>query len=151
MWEYTVANAIAALAADKGVAVAPHHDTVSFVFDDTVLVRFKKANIELQSSNYPTMLALLFHDHKADDLFGLGELQRVEAAYVLNRFQNAIVWAGIVAREKRRSLWSFELARAAGAEVVELLPPAEPVAPAAERVIQPRATPEEKKSGEEGE
>ncbi len=150
VWEYAVENAIAALSVDKGVGVARHHDTVSFVFDDAVLVRFKKANIELRSSNYPTELALLYHEHKVEDLFGLGELQRVEAAYVLNRFQNRIMWVGIVARKKKRALWDFELAPVAGAEIVELLPRTEPAAPAAERVIQPRATPDEK-SSEEGE
>jgi hypothetical protein len=151
VWEYAVQNAIQAFADDSGVRVVRHHDTVSFVIDDLVLVRFKKANIELKSSNYPTFLATLFHDHQVEDLFGLGELQRVEAAYVLNRFQTGVDWVGIVAREKRQVLWSFELVPAGGAEIVDLLPRTEPVAPAAERVIQPRTTPDEKKSSEEGE
>ena len=152
VWEYAVQAAIEALAGDPGVRVVRHHDTVSFVFDDTVLVRFKKANIELKTSNYPTFLAQLFHDHEVDDLFGLGELQRVEAAYVLNRFQTGITWVGMVARDKRQVLWNFELAPAEGTEVIEFAPRPEPVAPAAETVIQPRATPEDdEKSGKEGE
>ncbi|HEX3365579.1 hypothetical protein [Phenylobacterium sp.] len=153
VWEYAVQAAIEALAGDPGVRVVRHHDTVSFVIDETVLIRFKKANIELKSSNYPTFLAQLFHDHEVPDLFGLGELQRVEAAYVLNRFQTGIVWVGMVARDKRQVSWNFELVPASGAEIIELPTRTEPVAPAADAVIQPRgtATSDDEKSGKEGE
>lgn len=106
MWEHSVKNAIEALADDA--AVLTHNDTVSILFDDRLLVRVKKADLELKSRNYPTPLAQLFHEPEAD-LFGYEGLQRVELVYVLNRFETAIDWVGIVARERDAVLWYFEL------------------------------------------
>ncbi len=63
MWEHSVNNAAGAFDGADGARVIPHHDTASFVFDDTVLLRFKKASIQLHTANYPTFLASLFHRH----------------------------------------------------------------------------------------
>lgn len=106
VWEHTVKNAIDALADDA--VVVPHNDTVSLIFDDRVLVRVKKADLELKSRNYPTRLAQLFHVPEAD-LFGYEALQRVEIVYVLNRFETEIDWIGIVARDGHSVIWQFEL------------------------------------------
>jgi hypothetical protein len=108
VWEETVEKAEELLADDDGVKIIPHHDNVSFIFDDTVLLRFKKASVTLRSSNVQTVLSDLFHEHRAD-LFGYGGLQRVEACHVLNPFETGIVWVGIVARESNAHLWHFEL------------------------------------------
>ena len=108
-WESAVNKLIELIADDPAVQIAHHHDTVSFIFDDKVLVRIKKANFALRTSNVPTDLAELFHVHKAD-LFGYEGLQRVEAVYVTDRFEAEIIWTGIVAREKSTHLWHFEIA-----------------------------------------
>ena len=146
VWEYSVQNVITALDADEGVRVIPHNDTVSFILDDQVLVRFKKADLQLRSRNYPTPLALSFHDHNTD-LFHFQGYQRVEAAYVLNRFETEIDWIGIVAREKRRLLWDFELDQPSAS--VERLPLPEKVEPAAARVIRPKHAGKDKKQEDE--
>jgi len=109
VWEATVKKAVESLGDDPGVRPLPHFDTMSFIFDDAVLLRFKKADLMLRSSNVQTTLAELYHDHDSD-LFGQAGLQRVEACYVLNRFETDIVWAGAVARENRAHLWHFEFA-----------------------------------------
>jgi hypothetical protein len=44
VWEHAVNNSIAALHEDKGVFVQRHYDTVSFIIDDAVLLRLKKAD-----------------------------------------------------------------------------------------------------------
>ena len=44
---------------------------------DTVLMRMKKADLQLRTKNYPTAQATLFHAHESD-LFGYSGLQRVE-------------------------------------------------------------------------
>jgi hypothetical protein len=69
MWEATVEKAIELFAGDHGVHVDEHFDTVSFIFDGLVLVRFKKADTKLHTRNYPTLLAELFHE-VTPDLFG---------------------------------------------------------------------------------
>ena len=107
VWEDAVDNLITALADDPGAVIQRHHDTVSFIFDDRVLLRIKKADIELKSSNVQTDLASLFHDHEAD-LFGYKGLQRIEAAYVLNQFETDIVWVGAVARDGNLQLFHFQ-------------------------------------------
>ncbi|HUB16205.1 MAG TPA: hypothetical protein VMB34_29950 [Acetobacteraceae bacterium] len=119
VWEYSVNNAIDALKDDKGVRVVSHYDTISLVIEDGLLVRLKKADIELRSRNVQTILASLFHHHDAD-LFGYQGLQRVEAAYVLNRFETEMDWVGIVARDGEHHLWHFELNELLDSDVVKL-------------------------------
>lgn len=134
MWEHSVDNAVAAFEGSPGVKAISHNDTCSFILDDIVLLRFKKASIQLISSNYPTPLARLFHRHEPD-LFGHEGHHRVEVAHVFSRFESKLDWIGIVARQEKKILWDFEL-RSGGA-VVEPLPLPEPSAPAAERVLRP--------------
>ena len=134
VWEHSVHNAIAALAHDPGVRVVAHHDTNSFIFDDTVLLRFKKADVQLLSGNYPTLLARLFHSH-GRDLFGHEGLHRVEIAHVLNRFQTELSWIGVVAREAKRVLWQLEFDSGGGTVVPLPLP--DRSGPAADTVLRP--------------
>jgi hypothetical protein len=107
-WEFAVDKFIELTQGDPGLHVQEHHDTVSFIFDDEILVRFKKADMGLHSSNYPTPTADLFHEHTAD-LFGFTGLQRVEAVYVPNRFDTGIIWSGVAARDGNRNFWKLEL------------------------------------------
>lgn len=132
IWEYSVQNAIAALEDDPGFKPIAHDDTMSFVFDQQVLVRLKKADLELRTSNVQTLLASLFHAHEAQ-LPGLEDLQRVEAAYVLNQYQTQIEWIGIVARSRKRLLWKWELE---GSGVVERLPLPDRKGTAADEVVR---------------
>lgn len=107
-WECAVDKFIELAQGDPGLHVQEHHDTVSFIFDQEILVRFKKADMGLHSSNYPTPTAELFHEHSAD-LFGFTGLQRVEAVYIPNQFDTGVIWTGIVARDGKRELWNLEL------------------------------------------
>jgi hypothetical protein len=134
MWEHCVDNAVNELYGDPGVRVIAHQDTTSFIFDDTVLLRFKRAGLSLMSSNYPTVLANLFHNHDRD-LFGFEGHHRVEIVHVLNRFQTELDWIGVVGRERKNVLWEFELRRG-GAAVIELPLPERPK-PAADTVLRP--------------
>ena len=145
MWEHSVQTAIDVLTDMPGVRVITHHDTASFLFDDTVLVRLKKASLQLHTSNYPTFLAQLFHQH-GSDLFGHDGHHRVEVVHVFNRFETALDWIGVVAREKKRVLWQFEFG-AGGADIAELQPP-KPLLPAGDRVLRP-VKPAEEETGKQ--
>jgi hypothetical protein len=125
LWENAVARLLDLVSDDRAVVPVPHYDTVSFVYEDAVLVRLKKADYSLHSSNYPTPTADLFHDHQTD-LFGHPGLQRVEAVYVPNRFDTEIDWVGVVARQNKALLWNFELTEPAATPVVVLPTPAQP-------------------------
>jgi hypothetical protein len=121
-WEEAVDKLIEFTAGDPGLHLVEHHDTISFIFDDAVLVRIKKASISLYTSNYPTPLADLFDDHTVD-LFGYVGLQRVEAVYIPNRFDTDIIWSGVVAHDGATELWQFELVEPVTVPVAALPPP----------------------------
>jgi hypothetical protein len=59
-WEEAVDKLIELTIDDPGLHWVEHHDTVSFIFEDAILVRLKKAEMTLQTSNYPTSTAELF-------------------------------------------------------------------------------------------
>ncbi len=145
MWENSVEAVVVELEADKGVKPIGHYDTVSFIADDKVLFRLKKAASSLFTANFPTPLAGLFHAHRAD-LFGHDGHHRVEIVHVFNRFQTALDWIGVVAREKEEVIWQYELPNR-GATVATLTPPKLPVGPASDAVLRP-AVAADKKSNE---
>jgi hypothetical protein len=150
-WEFAVSKLIELTLDDPGLFVDEHHDTVSFIFDDAVLIRLKKADIGLHSSNYPTQLALMFHEHQAD-LFGFTGLQRVEAVYIPNRFDTDIIWTGVVAHEGEVKLWHFELTAPAMAPVVPLPFPTPAPAPTSDLATlknQAQDNDQKKKGGNE--
>jgi hypothetical protein len=124
-WEIAVEKLIELTMDDPGLHLVEHHDTVSFIFDDAVLVRLKKADMSLHSSNYPTPTAELFDIHQAD-LFGFTGMQRVEAVYIPNRFDNDIIWSGVVAHQGDAELWHFELTPPAAVPTATLPAPVQP-------------------------
>ena len=132
------------------MCVVRHFDTVSFVMDDTVLLRLKKADMELQSSNVQTVLSSLFHRHDAD-LYGYSGLQRVESAYVLNKFETEMAWIGVVAREKKAKLFHFEFNELSFPAEVPLPFPALPKASPADIAKIRHILPDEQKRDEKGE
>lgn len=146
MWEHSIANAIEALDSDAGAKIIAHQDTTSFVFDDTVFLRFKRAGLSLMSSNYPTRLASLFHAHTRD-LFGFDGHHRVEIVHVFNRFQTALDWIGVVARNKKELLWQFELRR--GGAAIITLPVSERPSLAADSVLRPARPGDERRDVDE--
>lgn len=137
MWEATVEAVGSVFDGDRGIRPIAHHDTVSFVADDTVLFRLKKAQMSLLTTNYPTLLARMFHTH-APDMFGHEGLQRVEIVHVFNRFQTRLEWIGVVARDKKKVIWQYELPVSGAA--VTALPTTPPVKPASDTVLRPAAT-----------
>lgn len=107
MWE-EVADLMKGVAAeDPGIEAIEHQDTLSLVVDDEVLIRLKHADTGLLTANYPTSEALQFDRHEVD-LFGR-VLNRVRLCYVLDEFENDLVWVGIAAHEQQRLLWKMEL------------------------------------------
>lgn len=145
VWEATVEKAIELFAGDRGVHIDDRFDTVSFIFDATVLLRFKKADTKLYTSNYPTPMAELFHDAEPD-LFGYAGEQRVEAVYVLNQYDTDIVWTGIVARDGDNVIWSFEFGE--GAKPMVLRPAAEKKSTAKLAKVKKPEAEKKKKSGQ---
>ena len=135
MWEHSVDRVMGVVGDDNGLAAIQHYDTASFIADDKVFFRLKKADRKLFSSNYPTPLANMFHQHEAD-LYGHEGFQRVEIVHTFNKFYTALNWIGVVARDDGKIIWDFELRRSVGdAEIVPF--PTAPKAPAGDTVVRP--------------
>jgi hypothetical protein len=135
MWEHSVDRTMGVVSEDSGLVSVQHYDTASFIAEDTVLFRLKKADTKLFSSNYPTPMAQLFHKHDKADLLGHVGHQRVEIVHTFNRFYTDIGWIGVVARDGKKVIWDFELRRSEGAVVLPF--PATPTLPAGKTVIKP--------------
>ena len=133
MWEHSVDRVMEVVADDPGLICIPHKDTASFIADDQVLFRLKKANRKLVSSNYPTLLAETFYHHE-EDLFGHEGLQRVEIVHTFSKFQTGLDFIGVVARTEGKVLWHFEL-DGAEAEIISF--PSMPAGSAGKSVIRP--------------
>ncbi len=108
VWEVAVRELETIGRDDPDFRFVPHRDTVSFVIEDEVLIRFKHADISLSTSTYPTPEAVAFDSHDVD-LYGFKGLQRVELCYVTNEFETELVWVGIAARSNGNHLWKIEL------------------------------------------
>lgn len=135
MWEHSIDRVMEVVENDEDMVSVEHYDTASFVADDNVFFRLKKADTKLFTSNFPTPLAGLFHKHDAD-LFGHEGFHRVEIVHVFNRFKTAINWIGVVARHDQKVIWDYEL-RQGQADVVQLpIQPTAPKVPAGEKVIK---------------
>ena len=144
MWEHSVDHVMGVVGDDAGLASIQHYDTASFIAEDRILFRLKKADRKLFSSNYPTPLSSLFHQHGAD-LFGHEGFQRVEIVHTFNTFHTALNWIGVVARDDGKVIWDFELRRREEGEVIPF--PVAPKAPAGETVVRPIA-PDVEESGD---
>jgi len=125
VWERTIDRLIDAFIDDANVHVIEHYDTISFIFDDLVLFRMKKGCIARFSRNYPTQLALSFHDHQ-QDLFGFEGLHRVEVVYILNAHETSVESVCVVARSHDKVIWWYEMDADTGAIVPLPLTPVEP-------------------------
>ncbi len=86
-----------------------YNQTASFVIDDSVLFRFKKGNSHGLSQNYPTQLALAFHDHDDPLLFDDCEYSRVEIVYILNDLETKVENIQVIARNKKEILWGYNV------------------------------------------
>ena len=141
VWEGTVERAIQSFVDDEGVRVVNHFDTRSFLVDDTVLFRFKKGDVRLFSRNYPTQLALAFHDHRDDDLFGYGGLMRVEVVHTLNPRETEIESVVIIARDRRRVFWWYNIGGETRGRVLPFPVSAGPDQRPTRDLARPRRTP----------
>lgn len=145
MWEHSVDHVMGVVGDDAGLASIQHYDTASFIAEDKILFRLKKADRKLFSSNYPTPLSSMFDQHGAD-LYGHEGFQRVEIVHTFNAFHTAINWIGVVARDNGKVIWDFELRRREEGEIIQF--PTAPKAPAGETVVRPIA-PEVEETGDE--
>jgi hypothetical protein len=113
-------------------------ETIKVVFDDSVLVRFKKADEDGFGCNITTQATIAFCEAQAD-LPGLPGLQKVEILYHLNDLQTYVSGITVQARDGDMRLWAYSL-DASGAAQAPLPFPAPPPRPPydASDLVRPR-------------
>lgn len=110
VWESAIRQLAMIEQDDPDFKLVSHRDTVSFVIENAVLLRFKHADVSLTTANFPTVEAIAFDSHDVD-LYGFSGLQRVELCYVLNEFETDLIWIGVSARSNGRHIWKIELTK----------------------------------------
>lgn len=139
VWEQMIERAHTMFAGECKVRILNGNETFSFLVNDTVLFRFKKADDAGLTSNFPTFAALAFHEHDRD-LFGLPEVARVEVAYTLNKLETKVTDVIVVGRNGKQVAWSYSLLDTAEG-VVSLpvpTPAGDPQDKSAHRLVKPR-------------
>ena len=144
MWEHTIRHLVDFADKDSGWQHFDRDGTVYFTFDNLLMIRFKKADRELFSSNIPTGVALLFHDPDAD-LFGFRGFQRIEVVYVPNAYSTKVEWAGLVARTGKFVIWKHELRLPASGAQIRTLPQRQ--RPPVTSLVKPKSITKGKKKG----
>lgn len=144
LWEQIIGKAHSALLALPSIHVIEGIGTMTFLVQDQVLFRFKKADDAGRTANVATQAAIDFHDHDKD-LLGLPEIQRVEVVYKLNKLETAIQDICVVARVGANVAWEYSLVDAGDVIAPLPMPEPEPVRPAAKVVMLKGARDDRKK------
>lgn len=111
VWDRMINRAYSVFSQGTGIKFIEQFNTVSFIIDNNVLFRFKKGDIKGISHNYPTQLALAYHNHDEMLFFPDMDLSRVEVVYALNenQTQTEIERICIVARKRNQILWAYDI------------------------------------------
>ena len=123
-------HALAEFDGDPDIHIIVRGQTVMFLFQDCVLVRFKKANSAGLGSNIETQAVIAFVSPQVNIPGLLPDMVKVEVNYHLDKLATRIKSIAVTARDGGRKLWAYE-ARAgeggAGAgEVIDLVPASKP-------------------------
>jgi hypothetical protein len=119
VYDFVVQHAIAAFVNDASIMVLTKNETIKFVINDVVVLRFKKASENGLGSNIQTQSTLDFIEQQ-QELPGLQSLHKVELVYVLNQLQTRIEDVMIVARDGNIRLWGYSITADANPTIVSL-------------------------------
>lgn len=115
-----------AFADEPGIYIVEEDETLKFLAGDQVLFRLKKADEAGLTANIATQRELAYHDHN-QNMFGMPEIQRVDAVYILNTLETDIHDILIVARDGKQLAWTYSLLDSV--EGIEALPAPETAPP----------------------
>lgn len=119
VYDFIVQRAAAAFTDDTAVRVLRRNETVKFVFDNTVALRFKKAADNGLGSNIHTQSTLDFVDQE-QELPGFPNVHKIEVVYVLNALQTQVDQVLVAARDGDICLWNYVLTPDTTAEIIPL-------------------------------
>lgn len=120
VFDFIVRHALAEFDGDPDIHVIAKHSTVKFLFKDTVLLRFKKGNAKGVGSNIETQAVLDFIDPERKLFPELPDILKIEVCYQPDRLGMKIDEVAVVARDRKKRIWSYALETGAGAEIIPL-------------------------------
>lgn len=120
VFDFIKQRAMAEFDGDPNIRIIPKGQTVHFLFRDTILIRFKKANRFGLGSNIETQAVLEFVDPQMNIPALLPEVYRVEVCYHLDALATRISELAVTARANDKKIWSYALEKPVGAKVIPL-------------------------------
>lgn len=120
VFDFIRRRAIAEFAGDQQVKTIEKGQTVQFLFNDSVLLRIKKANGAGLGSNIPTQAVLEFVDPQLTIRNLLPEIFKVEVCYHVGRLGTRLEQIAVTARQRDKLLWSYPLEKQQSADILPL-------------------------------
>ncbi len=148
IFDHIIRHALAEFDGDGDETVKALHEaqSVKFMFNNSVVARFKKGNENGVGSNIETTSFLDFVDPQTC-FGGLPDIHRIEIVYKLNILGTDYAEVEVVARNKVGRIWAFPLVAKPSAEIVPLPIRTPPVlTPPA---VTPKVRPAEESAGSE--
>lgn len=143
VFDYIARRALECFDGDKNIHVIVKKQTIQFLFNDRVLLRFKTGNANGVGSNIQTQAVLDFIDPNREIPGLIPEIMKVEVCYALDELGLKLGEVAVVARDSTSRLWAYPLDRKEqGANIVSLRPRAPDSTPPA--VVPRKPNPEEK-------
>ena len=99
--------------------------TIKLIFQGILVARFKKGDGNKLSQNIATQAALAFANPEGE-IPGLPQATKVEFIWLANEIQTQLEHVLVVARDKNRLLWDYEIESREDGSAVVPLPAAPP-------------------------
>jgi hypothetical protein len=107
-------NAQTTFGRDKSVHIRQEAQTIKFIFEGKVIVRFKKGDDDHLGKNIPTQAVLDYLDPQQTLPGFPPEAAKVEIVWSANDIGTAIEDVMVVARDGNKQLWSYRIEEDAG-------------------------------------
>lgn len=121
VWDCMITHARITFEDTPGVHFIERPNSCYLYFEPGLVVRFKKADENNRSKNFPTNLALDFNDPQIN-LPAVPTATRVEVVYQLNREESGIASVRVVQRNHSNVAWVYKIEQATTAEIHQLPP-----------------------------
>lgn len=147
VFDFIARNAIAEFDGDPNIhVIVKSRQTVHFLFKDVVLVRFKLGNSKGVGSNIETQAVLDFVDPQGVIPGLVPEIMKVEVCYSPDDLGMELREVAVVARNRRRRIWAYQIERGDSAAIVGIPPRAPDTTPP---VVEPRKPQQDEKTEED--
>jgi hypothetical protein len=131
---------------DEDIHALPKGQTVKFLFQNQVLIRFKKANAKGIGSNIETQAVLEFVDPQLKIPDMLPEIFKVEVCYTLDKLATKVETIAVTKRDRHQKLWSYPILGGESGEVIPM--PTRAPDPEMPPTVRPRRPAEKPETGE---